>query len=92
MSVEPNFLVQAQERMQQARESAALAAQMSLQTDRVMLLEQARDYERAGHALLSRAAACRATRQRARELIADVRGLHRSIAGQLNILRAQLRR
>lgn len=92
------FLLQAQEQLQRARVSAAVAAQMSLESDRVALLAQAQTYERAARRFLSQAGLPSeavphgATRQRTRELIEDIRKLQQSIHAELATLQAHLER
>lgn len=92
------FLLQAQEQLQHARESAAIAAQMSLESDRAALLAQARTYERAARTFLSQAgrsspaAPYGATMPRTRDLIEDIRKLQKSIRAKLAMLQARLER
>jgi hypothetical protein len=92
------FLLQAQEQLQRARTSAAVAAQMSLESDRAVLLAQARTYERAARRFLSQAdlssetVPCDATKQRIRELIEDIRKLQESIRAELATLQTRVER
>jgi hypothetical protein len=92
------FLLQAQEQLQRARVSAAVAAQMSLESDRAALFEQARNYEQAAQRSLSQAGLPSpttpygATRRRTRELIEDIRKLQESIRAELATLQARLKR
>jgi hypothetical protein len=92
------FLLQAQEQLQRARMSAAVAAQTSLENDRAALLAQARTYERAARRFLSQAdlssetVPCGATRRRIRELIEDIRKLQGSIRAEFATLQARLKR